>query len=83
MLNIKDNRNTGECQLKDLDIDGYFEYDGVLCRRVHWVGDIDIIPKEADDYVIYTVGLGQITALNRNAIVTPIADRQITLEVED
>jgi len=83
MLNIKDNRNTGECQLKDLDINSYFEYDGVLCRRVHWTTDLEIAPKDDDTYVIYLVGIGQIMPLNRNAVVKPIADRQICLELGD
>jgi len=83
MLKIIDNRNTGECQLRQVDIDGYFEYDGVLCRRVHWVDDLNIMPKGDDDYVIYCVGVGQVMALNMNTMVMPIADRKIELYIED
>ena len=83
MLNIKDNRDTHEYMLKDVETDGYFEFDDVLCRRVTWGDSLKVEPIDDDTYVIINVYNGQLMALNRNAWVKPISDRQITLYVED
>ena len=83
MLNIKDNRDTHEHELKNIDVDGYFEFDDVLCRRVTWIDSLKVEPSGADDYVVINVYNGKLMVLDRNTWVKPIANRQITLEIED
>ena len=77
MIKVHDNRKTEESMLKDIEIDGYFMFNDVLCRRV--VCDEYI----CDGYLIYEVPTGYVSALKPTTWVTPVRDEQICVSIED
>lgn len=84
MLKINDTRDTGEKRLCYIEHGGFFEFDDVLCRRVYMeVGGGISLNTDDDDLAVMEMYTGKLTALDRNTYVTPIADKQIWLEIED
>lgn len=80
MIQICDNRRSEEVKLKDVDINGFFLYDGVLCRRVELCNAMHYM-EEGIPYE--EVRYGRIDLFNRETWVTPIRDEQITVLIED
>ena len=79
MIKVRDNRTTDERMLKDIEIDGYFMFNDVLCRRVC----IERLANPSDGYPIYEVQVGIVSTLDRLTWVTPIRDEQICVSIED
>lgn len=77
MIKIHDNRTTDERMLKDIELDGYFMFNDVLCRRAVCEEHI------YDGYLIYEVPTASVFALNPTTWVTPVRDEQICVSIED
>lgn len=83
MIKISDERADNTKQLKDIETNGFFFYDDVLCRRVETDLDVRVIELGTDEILVYEVATGELTTLSRKNWVEPIADRQIFLTIDD
>ena len=79
MITVHDNRNTNERKLKDIDIDGYFMLDGVLCRRVFLAKEV--LTWEGCPFI--EVPCGKVSVMDPETYVLPIRNEQIYVGVED
>lgn len=79
MIKIYDNRVTNERRLTDIDLNGYFMFDGVLCRRVYFVPDECLM----EGIPFIEVPTGKVSGMDRMTWVEPIRDEQICVSIED
>ena len=79
MINIHDNRKTNEVRLSQIELDGYFMFGHVLCRRI-WFKDNDGLIEGVPFIEIPT---GKVSGMDRMIWVEPIRDEQICLSIED
>lgn len=80
MVKVHDNRTTDERMLKDIEIDGHFMFQDVLCRRVVLT---DEITYSYDGIPYIEVPKGIVWLMERTTWVTPIRDEQICVSIED
>lgn len=80
MITVHDNRRTNERRLKDIEPDGYFMVNDVLCRRVFLA---DEVCHEGNGYPFIEVPSGSVSLMDPNAWVLPIRNEQIFVNIED
>ena len=80
MIKVRDNRKTNDVRVGNIDINGYFMYDDVLCRRVSLC---DAFHYTEDGIPFIEVPCGRVALIDRDAWVTPLRDEQIDLCIED
>ena len=86
MLKINDIRSDNSKQLKDIELDGFFYYKDILCRRVHTAGGaaISVLTTNGeDDIAAMLMTTGEVIGIDRYSWVEPIRDKQIFVEVCD
>lgn len=81
MIKIHDNRTTDERMLKDIELDGYFILDAVLCRRTTLSDEFRWVNSEG--IPIIEIPSGRVSLYNSAAWVTPVRDEQICVSIED
>lgn len=80
MVKVHDNRKCEDRMLEYIEIDGYFMYQDVLCRRITLSDEI----KYTDDGIpVIEVSVGRVWILDRSAWVLPLRDEQICVSIED
>ena len=80
MLRIYDNRRTNLTPLRYIEINGFFLYDDVLCRRVAVSDDFKVT---ADGVPYMEMPCGKVDLMDMETNVLPIRDEQIELCIED
>jgi len=80
MIKVHDNRRTNDIKLLYIDINGFFLYDEVLCRRLATSNDFKIV-VEGVPYM--EMPSGKVDLMDKDTWVTPIRDEQIDLCIED
>ena len=86
MIKVNDIRSDNEKKLKDIEPNGFFFYDDVLCRRITHCSEITMswtLESGCDKIPVVEVAVGKIILIDRNNWVEPIADRQVFLEISD
>lgn len=80
MIKVHDNRATDERMLKDIEIDGYFMLDGVLCRRIT---TSDEFRWSSDGIPIIEISIGIVSLFKPTTWVIPIRNEQMCVSIED
>lgn len=81
MIKVHDNRTTDERMLKDIEIDGYFMLDDVLCRRITTPDEFRWSPEEG--IPIIEISDGVVSLYEPTTWVMPIRDEQMCVSIED
>lgn len=80
MIKINDNRKKNERMVKDVELDGFFMFDGVLCRRVALASEFFYV---CDGTPYIEMPTANVNVMNRNTWVEPVRDECIVMSVED
>ena len=80
MIKINDNRKKQDRMLKDIELDGFFVFGGVLCRRVDLPEDIFY---KCDGIPYIQMPNALVDVMNGNTWVKPVRDECIAMSIED
>ena len=83
MLKIRDNRLEKYIPLRNLEAGSFFEYDGVLLRKVQWYDGDMKIDKDENEAVVMQMYDGMLCTLDLDDMVFELSDEQIALEIQD
>ena len=83
MLLINDDRTSKEVFLFNLEADDFFIWNGLVFRRVKYMGDIEVRKNKEvldDEIVVMLMRTGELTTIRRNAMVEPITCELMIME---
>ena len=84
MIKISDIRSDNTKMLKDIEPNGFFYYDDILCRRLTYATEVIKLHTEwSDSILVVEMATGDIKLISRETWVEPITDRQVFLEISD
>ncbi len=83
MLNINDDRASKEKFLFNLEADDFFIWDGIVFRRVQYMGDMEVRKNKevvTDEIVVMLMRTGELTTIRRDALVEPVTCEMMITE---
>ena len=83
MLKIDDKRLEKYIPLRNLEGGSFFEFDGVLLRKVQWYAEDMKIDKGENEAVAMQMYDGMLCTLDLDDMVFELSDAQIALEIQD